>query len=54
MQTLRGSARFAGAMGHAQCAGTLELAAMGPANMVFSFSLYVFQGLQVATLRCGL
>lgn len=35
----------------AQCAGTRELAAMGPANIVFSFSQYVFQALQVASIR---
>jgi len=34
-----------------QCAGTRELAAMGPANIVFSFSQYVFQALQVAAIR---
>jgi hypothetical protein len=36
---------------HTQCAGTRELAAMGPANIVFSFSQYVFQALQVASIR---
>lgn len=36
-----------------QCAGTRELAAMGPANIIFSFSQYVFQALQVAAIRYG-
>eukprot|EP00878_Enallax_costatus_P011863 GHUV01012386.1.p1 GENE.GHUV01012386.1~~GHUV01012386.1.p1 ORF type:complete len:206 (+),score=32.19 GHUV01012386.1:195-812(+) len=34
-----------------QCAGTRELAAMGPANIVFSFSQYIFQALQIAAIR---
>ena len=37
-----------------QCAGTRELAAMGPANIVFSFSQYIFQALQIAAIRCEL
>lgn len=34
-----------------QFTGTAELAALGPANTVFAFAQYVFQSLQVATLR---
>jgi hypothetical protein len=26
---------------------------MGPANIVFSFSQYVFQALQIAAIRCA-
>lgn len=26
---------------------------MGPANIIFSFSQYIFQALQVAAIRCG-
>ncbi|EFJ51912.1 hypothetical protein VOLCADRAFT_103098 [Volvox carteri f. nagariensis] len=34
-----------------QFAGTSQLAALGPANLVFSFCQYFLQSLQVATLR---
>ncbi|PNW85246.1 hypothetical protein CHLRE_03g177750v5 [Chlamydomonas reinhardtii] len=33
-----------------QFAGTTQLAALGPANLVFSFAQYMFQSLQVASL----
>eukprot|EP00775_Hariotina_reticulata_P006359 gene6359-6592_t len=33
-----------------QCAGTRELAALGPANIIFGFSQYVFQALQIAAI----
>ncbi|WIA32752.1 hypothetical protein OEZ86_005937 [Tetradesmus obliquus] len=33
-----------------QCAGTKELAAMGPANIIFSFCQYIFQALQIAAI----
>lgn len=36
-----------------QFAGSTQLAALGPSNLVFSFAQYVFQSLQVATLRCA-
>jgi Na+-driven multidrug efflux pump len=34
-----------------QFSGTTELAAMGPAQVVFGVCQYSFQGLQVATIR---
>lgn len=34
-----------------QFSGTLELAAIGPPNIVFGFAQYLFQALQIATLR---
>jgi hypothetical protein len=37
-----------------QCAGTSELAAMGPPNIIFSFSQYAFQALQIAAIRQAL
>jgi hypothetical protein len=36
-----------------QCVGTRELAAMGPANIIFSFCQYIFQALQIAAIRCA-
>jgi hypothetical protein len=40
-------------VGHlpAQFAGTQELAAMGPASIIFAFSQYIFQALQIAAVR---
>lgn len=35
-----------------QFAGTMELAAMGPANFVFSFSIYIFQVANMIPLLC--
>jgi hypothetical protein len=35
-----------------QFAGTTQLAALGPSNMIFNMAQYVFQSLQVATMRC--
>jgi hypothetical protein len=31
--------------------GTIELAALGPANLVLAFMTYAFQSVQVATIR---
>eukprot|EP00879_Flechtneria_rotunda_P031708 GHRR01034662.1.p1 GENE.GHRR01034662.1~~GHRR01034662.1.p1 ORF type:complete len:291 (+),score=73.47 GHRR01034662.1:577-1449(+) len=33
-----------------QCAGTQELAALGPANIIFGFAQYIFLALQLATI----
>ncbi|KAF6253478.1 mate-domain-containing protein [Scenedesmus sp. NREL 46B-D3] len=33
-----------------QCAGTKELAALGPANIIFSFCQYIFLALQIAAI----
>lgn len=34
-----------------QFAGTQELAALGPANLIFAFAQYAFTGLSIATIR---
>jgi Na+-driven multidrug efflux pump len=36
-----------------QFVGTVELAALGPANLVLAFMTYAFQSVQVATIRWG-
>ena len=36
-----------------RCCSTSELAALAPSNIIFGFSQYVFQALQVAAIRCA-